>query len=45
VIYTIVMYFLACLVDLITAKRMGGDEKVCWTKTHIRSKSVPQIGG
>jgi len=27
VLYTIVMYFLACLVDLITAKRMSGDEK------------------
>lgn len=26
-IYTIVMYFLACLGDLITAKRMSGDEK------------------
>ena len=26
-LYTIVMYFLACLVDLITAKRMSGDEK------------------
>ena len=26
-IYMIVMYFLACLMDLITAKRMSGDEK------------------